>query len=458
MPKDRSSAAFICSECGNESQKWAGFCHVCDARNTLVEIPKHLNSSARTKNFGLQDSPELLGDQSPDTFQQRQPMNFAGLNQVLGGGLVPGSTILVAGEPGIGKSTLLLQISQGLRATVLYVSGEESKQQVELRYERLGIQQASVYFLAETGLELILQNLEHFKPNLLIVDSIQTIESEVVSSSAGTVNQIRECASLLSHWAKKNNVVLLMTGHVTKDGNIAGPKVLEHMVDVVLYIEGDPLGGMRFIRCTKNRFGSTEEVAVLEMGQAGLKEVTDPSRLTLENLSDSFPGSALTIVLHGSRPLLTEIQTLVTSTSAAPPRRTVNGIDFNRLILITAVLGKKGKLPLSNQDIVASVVGGIKISEPAADLALSMAIASSYYDIAVDYTCLFLGEIGLTGELRSVPQIDRRISEGVKLGFKKVIIPAKQKSATVTVEGIDILYAATIRDALELTLNARTSV
>ena len=458
MPKDRSRAAFMCSECGNESQKWAGFCHVCDARNTLVEIPKHLSNSPRLKNYGLPDSPELLGSVSSNVTERRKLMNFSEVNKVLGGGLVPGSTILVAGEPGIGKSTLLLQLSEGLRSSVLYVSGEESKQQVELRYQRLGIGQASIYFLSETSLELILQHMEQFKPDLVIVDSIQTIESELVTSSAGTVNQIRECANLLSHWSKKNDVVLLMTGHVTKDGNIAGPKVLEHMVDVVLYIEGDPLGGMRFIRCTKNRFGSTEEVAVLEMGTAGLKEVLDPSRMTLENLSDSFPGSALTIVLHGSRPLLTEIQTLVTSTVASPPRRTVNGVEFNRLILIAAVLGKKGKLPLSNQDIVASVVGGIKISEPAADLALSMAIASSYYDVPLDYTCLFLGEIGLTGELRSVPQIDRRITEGIKLGFKKVIVPAKQKNTIAVAEGMETLYAATIRDALELSLKARLSV
>ena len=458
MPKDRSRAAFMCSECGNESQKWAGFCHVCDARNTLVEIPKHLSNSPRLKNYGLPDSPELLGSGSSNVTERRKLMNFSEVNEVLGGGLVPGSTILVAGEPGIGKSTLLLQLSEGLRSSVLYVSGEESKQQVELRYQRLGIEQASIYFLAETSLELILQHMEQFKPDLVIVDSIQTIESELVTSSAGTVNQIRECANLLSHWSKKNDVVLLMTGHVTKDGNIAGPKVLEHMVDVVLYIEGDPLGGMRFIRCTKNRFGSTEEVAVLEMGTAGLKEELDPSRMTLENLSDSFPGSALTIVLHGSPPLLTEIQTLVTSTVASPPRRTVNGVEFNRLILIAAVLGKKGKLPLSNQDIVASVVGGIRISEPAADLALSMAIASSYYDVPLDYTCLFLGEIGLTGELRSVPQIDRRITEGIKLGFKKIIVPAKQKNTIAVAEGIEILYAATIRDALELSLKARLSM
>ena len=455
MPRDRSRASFICRECGSESQKWAGFCYVCDAVNSMVETPKVFSSSSTRRRFGLPSAPELLNSGGSLQAKQRQPTVFSGINQVLGGGLVVGSTILMAGEPGIGKSTLLLQTTKGLGGPVLYVSGEESKDQVVLRYTRLGIQETNVYFLAETALELILQHIEQLKPRVLIIDSIQTIESEGVVSSPGTVNQIRECASLLSIWAKKNNVTLLMTGHVTKDGAIAGPKILEHMVDVVLYIEGDPLGGIRYVRCTKNRFGSTEEVAVLEMGQAGLVEVMDPSTVALENLSNSFPGSAVTVSLYGSRPLLTEIQTLVTTTMVTPPRRTANGIDSNRLILVAAVLGKKAKLPLGNQDIIASVVGGIRINEPTMDLALALAIASSYYDIPLDYSSLYLGEIGLTGELRSVPQIDRRIAEAAKLGFKKAIVPRKHKDHISNEFDIKYLYASTIQDALQFAFTSK---
>ena len=377
------------------------------------------------------------------------------MNRVLGGGLVPGSLVLVGGEPGIGKSTLLLQISAMMAdhsKAVAYISGEESVSQVKLRSERLGIGGKGIYFLSERDLAAVLECLEGLSPQLAIIDSIQTMYLDDVAGMPGSISQVRECTWRLDRWAKQNNVPLLITGHVTKEGAIAGPGTLEHIVDVVLYFEGEPFSSYRVLRSEKNRFGSTNEVGIFEMSDRGLIEVDNPSQVFLSAHKDGTMGSVVVPTLEGSRPLLVEIQALTTSNSFSPPRRIANGIDFGRLLLITAVLIKRAGLKLFNQDIIVNVTGGLRVSEPAVDLGIALAIASSFRDTRPIPGLVALGEVGLNGELRRVSQAERRMGEAIRLGFKSCLVPRLRSKPSFDSAGVQLIEAGSVADALRLGL------
>jgi DNA repair protein RadA/Sms len=374
-------------------------------------------------------------------------------NRVLGGGIVPGSLVLIGGDPGIGKSTLLLQVSAMVAqdgGKVLYVTGEESVGQVKLRANRLGLGGERLYVLPETNLETILEHIEGASPALVVIDSIQTVYLDGLGSAPGSVGQIRECTMRLMQWAKVAGVPILISGHVTKDGAIAGPRVLEHIVDVVLYLEGEPFSSYRLLRGVKNRFGSTNEVGIFEMRGNGLVEVANPSEVFLSQRAREAVGSAVVPTLEGTRPLLVEIQALTSTTSFGFPRRTANGIDFNRLLLITAVLTKRAGLSLGNQDIIVNVVGGLRVSEPAADLGVALAIASSLRGAAIDPNLVAIGELGLSGELRAVPHLERRLSEAAKLGFRRCLLPRTKKVDVP--QGIELIGAESLKEALRVAL------
>jgi DNA repair protein RadA/Sms len=385
----------------------------------------------------------------------RSCLPMAELNRVLGGGLVSGSLVLVGGEPGIGKSTLLLQIADIIpkeRGNAVYVSGEETEHQIKLRADRLGIKGNNLYLMAETDLEAIFNELEGLKPGLVLIDSIQTMTLPDVPATAGSITQVKECALRLLQWSKQKNVPVFMAGHVTKGGAIAGPRVLEHMVDVVLYFEGAQFSAYRLLRCVKNRFGSTNEVGVFEMGQKGLLEVANPSEAFLSDRGEESVGSAVVPVLEGNRPLLVEVQSLSTTNYYGIPRRVANGIDFNRLLLLAAVLTKRAGLKLSNQDIMVNVAGGLKIEEPAADLGISLSIASSFRDAGVKIGMVAIGEIGLSGELRSVPQIDRRLSEAARLGFRYGLIPRSALRTLPRIKDLELIPVGNVREAIQMGL------
>jgi DNA repair protein RadA/Sms len=379
-------------------------------------------------------------------------------NRVLGGGIVPGSLTLISGDPGIGKSTLLLQVCGIIvpgKGKVVYISGEESPQQIKLRASRLGLNGDGLYLLAETNLEFILQQLEEVSPVLAVIDSIQTVSLDDIPSAPGSVGQVRECTVRLMHWAKSSGTPLFITGHVTKDGAIAGPRILEHIVDTVLYLEGESFSSYRLLRSVKNRFGSTNEVGIFEMRGNGLVEVENPSQVFLSQRSRETVGSAVVPTLEGTRPLLVEIQALTTTTSFGLPRRTANGVDFGRLLLVTAVLTKRLGLPLSTQDIIVNAAGGLKVSEPAADLGIALCIASSFRDRKIDPTLAAVGEVGLSGELRQVPQLERRLTEVARLGFRHCLIP---NSPSVTPpQGLELIGVNSLKEALKGALS-RTNV
>ncbi len=449
-PKSSGRTIFICRNCGRESLKWLGRCPSCQEWNSFEET---VVSSAPTPLADLSNPPRELSQVVIDS-SDRLPLPLNELNRVLGGGLVSGSLVLMGGEPGIGKSTLLLQVSALVAQAggkVAYVSGEETLSQIRLRAERLGVSGQGLYLLAETDLNAILGQLEQLKPSLVVIDSIQAISLPELESAAGSVGQVRECTLRLMHWAKPGAVPVLVAGHVTKDGSIAGPRVLEHIVDVVLYLEGEPFSAYRVLRGVKNRFGSTNEVGVFEMKQEGLIEVDNPSQAFLAQRLEEAVGSAVVPTLEGSRPLLVEIQALTTPTSFGLPRRTANGVDFNRLLLITAVLTKRVGLKLGNQDIIVNVTGGLKVGEPAADLGIALAIASSARDIAVDPSLVAAGEVGLSGELRAVSQLERRVAEAARLGFKRCLVP-KTGAKIKAPKDIELLTAATLREAIKLGL------
>lgn len=385
--------------------------------------------------------------------QDRFLLPLLEFNRVLGGGIVPGSLVLIAGDPGIGKSTLLLQVSALItqaQGNVVYVSGEETPRQIKLRAERLEMKGDKLYLLAETNLEVILNQIEQLSPSLVIIDSIQTVYRPELDTTPGSITQVRECTLQLMRWAKLSATPIFIAGHVTKDGAIAGPRVLEHIVDVVLYLEGEPFSSYRLLRCAKNRFGSTNEVGIFEMKKEGLVEVTDPSQALLSRRFSQAIGSVVVPTLEGSRPLLVEIQALTNPTSFGLPRRTANGIDFGRLLLITAVLSRHVGLKLGNQDIIANVTGGLRIGEPAADLGIALAIASSYRDMGVDPSLVAVGEVGLSGELRPVSQLERRVSEAARLGFKRCLVP--KRGAQVRGKDIELIPASTLREAIGLGL------
>jgi DNA repair protein RadA/Sms len=382
-------------------------------------------------------------------------LGFSEVNRVLGGGLVPGSLVLVGGEPGIGKSTLLLQISAMMAEnskTVAYISGEESVSQVKLRSERLGIGGKKIYFLSEPDLAAVLECLEGLSPELAIIDSIQTTYLDDVAGMPGSISQVRECTWRLERWAKQNNVPMLIAGHVTKEGAIAGPGTLEHIVDVVLYFEGEPFSSYRVLRSAKNRFGSTNEVGIFEMSDRGLIEVDNPSQVFLSAYKDQTMGSVAVPTLEGNRPLLVEIQALTTSNSFSPPRRIANGVDFSRLLLITAVLIKRAGLKLFNQDIIVNVTGGLRINEPAVDLGIALAIASSFRDAKPISGLVALGEVGLNGELRGVSQVERRIAEAIRLGFRSCLMPRLKSRLSFDSTDVQLIQAGSVAEALRLGL------
>jgi DNA repair protein RadA/Sms len=400
----------------------------------------------------------------------RLHLGFVEVNRVLGGGLVPGSLVLVGGEPGIGKSTLLLQTSAKAaedNKTVAYISGEEVINQVKLRADRLNISGKGIYFLSESNLAVVLECLESLRAQrsnlLVVIDSIQTMYLEDVTGATGSISQVRECTLRLERWAKQNNVPIFITGHVTKEGAIAGPGTLEHIVDVVLYFEGEPFSNYRVLRSVKNRFGSTNEVGIFEMTNTGLMEVDNPSQVFLSAYRDGITGSVVVPALEGSRPLLVEIQALTTPNNFSPPRRIANGVDFNRLLLITAVLTKRAGLKLFNQDIIVNVTGGLRLNEPAVDLGIALAIASSFRDSKPISSLAVLGELGLNGELRGVPQIERRIGEAVRLGFKSCLMPklspviASAAKQSLNDASIQLIEASSVAEALRLGLTGRNT-
>ena len=454
MDKSKPKTVFVCQQCGKESPKWLGRCPSCQEWNSLVQTVVTAPTQVATWLYSEENRPRELSRLKTET-SPRLVFSLAELNRVLGGGLVHGSLVLVGGDPGIGKSTLLLQASSAVAeggGTVVYVSGEESSQQTKLRSERLGIGGDRLYCLPETNLEIILGRLGELSPNLVVIDSIQTVHLEELSGAPGSIAQIRECTLRLMRWAKGAGIPVLITGHVTKDGAIAGPRVLEHIVDVVLYLEGETFSSYRILRSAKNRFGSTNEVGVFEMSGKGLIEVANPSEVFLASHRDGAVGSAVVSTFEGSRPLLVEIQALTSLATFGPPRRIANGVDFGRLLLIAAVLTRRARVNLSNQDIITNIIGGMKVGEPAADLGIALAIASSFRDCQVAPGLAALGEVGLSGELRPVPQLERRVSEAARLGFKRCLVPLSSSKSSFDAGGVELLKASSLAEALRLGL------
>jgi DNA repair protein RadA/Sms len=457
MAKTRTH--YTCQNCGYQSIKHLGRCPSCRSFNTFVEekieVVKASASSGSRSNLRAAlptTAPQRLGDVSSDEGERlRVPMDE--FNRVLGGGIVPGSISLIGGEPGIGKSTLLLQVA-GLLAEhagiVLYVSGEESARQIKMRADRLSITAADLFLLTETNIEQILEHVRGVAPTVVIIDSIQTMYTDGSESAPGSVTQVRECAARLQSLAKTTGISVFLVGHVTKEGAIAGPRVLEHLVDTVLYLEGDPFQVYRLLRSVKNRFGATSEVGVFEMAGVGLVEVPNPSELFLAERAINAPGTAIAITMEGTRPLLVEMQALTSTTTFGNPRRTPNGVDYNRLLLISAVLSKRMNLRLHEQDIFVNVVGGLKIDEPASDLAMAVAIASSYFNQVVPADLAIVGEVGLSGELRTVGQLGLRLAEAAKLGFKRVLLPRMRRNLEDLPKGLELLQARSLGDALAI--------
>jgi len=445
---------FVCQQCGKESLKWLGRCPGCQSWNSLVET-----TVSTTKPAARPASVDSIACELSQVSAEHMPrvvLPFGELNRVLGGGIVPGSLILISGDPGIGKSTLLLQASAmiaGQGGKVVYASGEESLHQTKLRADRLSIKGEGLYVLPETDLEVILQRMGEVSPTLGVIDSIQTVYLNDLEGAPGSMSQVRGCTLRLMQWAKPASVPLLIVGHVTKEGAIAGPKVLEHIVDVVLYLEGESFSSYRLLRCVKNRFGSTNEVGIFEMKEQGMAEVDNPSEVFLSHRSKGAVGSVVTSTLEGTRPLLVEMQALTSVTSFGLPRRTANGVDLNRLLLIIAVLSRRAGLRLSNQDIIVNAVGGLKTGEPAADLAVALAIASSFRDKEVDRGTVVIGELGLSGEVRGVPQMERRIADAARQGFTRCLGPAVSLKSLNVPTGIDAVAVETLGDALQTALD-----
>jgi len=429
MAKTRST--YVCQNCGRQTPRYFGRCPSCGEFNTMVEEIHEVSKAGSQKQRVVlpQSQPQRLGEISGEA-GQRLAVPIGEFNRVLGGGIVPGSITLIGGDPGIGKSTLVLQSCAALANSigrVLYVSGEESVQQIKMRADRMDLKSNDLFLLTETNLADIFEQVNRIDPTVLVIDSIQTIYTEESESSPGSVSQVRECASRLQMLAKTTGVSVFMIGHVTKDGSIAGPRVLEHIVDTVLYLEGDPFQAFRLLRSVKNRFGATSEVGVFEMSGLGMIEVANPSEAFLAERLTSAPGTTIAVTMEGTRPLLVELQALTSPTSFGNPRRTPNGVDYNRLLLISAVLTKRMGLKLHEQDIFINVVGGMKIDEPASDLAMALSLASSYYDKPAPQDMVMVGEIGLSGELRAVAQLPARLYEASKLGFKRALIPKMRR-------------------------------
>ncbi|MBQ7861430.1 MAG: DNA repair protein RadA [Clostridia bacterium] len=451
----KTKSVYICSNCGYETPKWLGKCPECNEWATLEEAVKEIQSGAKAKQSSLTAKSVTsfsLKDIQPDN-ELRYKTGMKELDRVLGGGIVKGSLVLLSGDPGIGKSTLLLQICSelGKKLRILYVSGEESYSQIKLRADRLKVITENLYILCETDVQAICEHIRSTEPDIVIVDSIQTMNFTELNSSPGCVTQVRESSNMFMRTAKSLSIPVIMVGHVNKDGNIAGPKVLEHIVDAVLYFEGERNLSFRILRAVKNRFGSTNEIGVFEMMERGLCEVENPSEMLISGRPKNTPGSCVACVMEGTRPLLAEIQGLVTSTGFGNPRRISNGFDYNRFAMLIAVLEKRGGYFFSNMDAYINIVGGLKLDEPALDLTIAMALVSSLKDYALRDDVLAFGEIGLAGEIRGVSHCEQRIKEAARLGFNKCIIPEsnyKNISATIKKE-IEVIGVKTIRKAFE---------
>ncbi len=449
----KSKTVFFCTNCGNETLKWMGRCPGCGAFNTMQEhVEKPVNGRGSAP-AGISRAPQPISEVSVDT-ETRFFTGMGELDRVLGGGAVAGSLVLVGGAPGIGKSTLLLQICNELcrQRRVLYISGEESERQLKLRAQRLGVGPEDLLILSETRLSDVLEAVEEVKPDILIVDSIQTLYSENNESAPGSVSQVKDCTMTMMQLSKQQGITVFVVGHINKDGNIAGPKVLEHMVDCVLYFEGDTNSSYRLLRAAKNRFGSTNEIGVFEMGDKGLKEVPNPSQMLLSGRPEGASGTCVACVMEGTRPILAEVQALVSRTSFNVPRRTADGFDFNRAALLLAVAEKRTGMKLNLMDAYINVIGGLQLQEPAADLPVVLAIASSYRDAPIAGDMVAMGEVGLTGEIRSISHLNQRLSEVARLGFKKCIIPKNNAEKLEIPEGLTVYRVKNLREAVEMAM------
>ncbi len=452
MPKTNKTIYF-CQNCGYESAKWAGQCPGCGEWNTLVEEPASAKQSAKGRTVsGNRSQPVKMRD--IDIRQDARVSSGIGeLDRVLGGGIVAGSLVLVGGDPGIGKSTLLLQVCRNLAnagVSALYISGEESLRQIRIRAQRIGEIGDSLQLLCETNLQDIRQVIERVRPAVAVIDSIQTMYDEEITSAPGSVSQVRESTNVLMQIAKGMNISIFIVGHVTKEGNVAGPRLLEHMVDTVLYFEGDRHASYRVLRAVKNRFGSTNEIGVFEMRESGLEEVRNPSEFLLDGKPEGASGSVVTCAMEGTRPVLVEVQALVCRSNFGMPRRTAAGTDYNRVNLLMAVLEKRAGLKMSESDAYVNIAGGIRMNEPSLDLGIVLALASSYQDQVIPDTVLAFGEVGLSGEVRSVSMTEQRVREAAKFGFEKVILPSacKKLLADVPVQGLELCFVGNIREAI----------
>ena len=451
----KTKTVFYCTDCGNETPKWQGRCPACGAWNTMQEHIEKPVAIGKTKSapVGMSKKPQRIRDvDSGDEI--RFSTGMGELDRVLGGGAVAGSLVLVGGAPGIGKSTLLLQICNSLCVgrKVLYVSGEESERQLKLRAQRLGVSPGELYILSETRLSDILEAVETMEPDILIADSIQTLYNEENDSSPGSISQVKDCTMALMQLSKSKGIMVFVVGHINKDGNIAGPKVLEHMVDCVLYFEGDPNSSYRLLRAAKNRFGSTNEIGVFEMADKGLIEVPNPSQMLLDGRPEGASGTCVACVMEGTRPVLAEVQALVTKTTFNVPRRAADGFDFNRAVLLMAVAEKRAGMKLNVFDAYINVIGGLRLDEPGADLPVILAVASSYRDQVISDDLVAIGEVGLTGEIRSVSNMNQRLGEVARLGFKKCIIPRNGSEKTEIPDGLTVYRVRNIREAIETVL------
>ncbi len=447
----KNKTIFVCNECGYESAKWLGKCPACGSWNSFFEqkVVEEKHGIAKSKDLKHNMPQKLNSYQGKETI--RTSTGFGEIDRVLGGGLVKGSLILLGGEPGIGKSTLILQICDKVQGDgkVLYVSGEESAEQIKMRADRLGIKNDDILFLGETDIDIVNQAIIELNPKLVIIDSIQTMYSDELTAAAGSVSQVREITSQVMRVCKSRGITTIIIGHVTKEGNIAGPRVLEHMVDTVLYLEGERYFSYRILRGVKNRFGSTNEIGMFEMKNEGMTEITNPSDILISERKDNPPGTCIVSSIEGTRPLMVEIQALTTMSIYGIPKRTANGFDYNRLALLIAVLEKRIGLPLGNQDVYLNIAGGIKINEPSIDLGIVAVVASSYKNLPIPKGTVIMGEVGLTGEVRRINMIEKRVKEAEKLGFKSCIIPESNKKDLKDDYKLDIIGVSDIKEAIK---------